>query len=153
MVNPFDQFEPMLYTEVQLRVKVKDCQLQDFLPADLKLLSVYRDTIHQNDGTHLLGRVDATEDCRLQRLHKRVYSINHRLWDLPSGAIADRFLTLLTSMWRGAQLGLWNSEKPLIFPACILHKMHGKKYTYHETKNIFNQRMDAWEAERIVTLV
>jgi len=42
---------------------------------------------------------------------------------------------------------------PLIFPACILHKIQGKRYSYKETKQIFLERMDAWEAGRFVTLV
>jgi len=42
---------------------------------------------------------------------------------------------------------------PLIFPACILHKIQGKWYSYKETKQIFLERIDAWEAGRIVTLV
>jgi len=65
------------------------------------------------------------------------------LWDLPTRAIADYFLKLLTRLWSEARLGICNLEMPLIFPA----------YIFHKCREIFLERMDAWETGSIVTLI
>ena len=149
--DPYVNFEAQTFTELQLRVL--DPLLQQFTPADEKLHQVYGDTIHQNDGTHLSGDIEATVDKKWQRLYHRVIAGPLKLWDLPNGRVANRYLDLLTAELKGARLGQWNSERPNIFAPCILHKVGGKKYTFAETKAKMEQRMDAWEAGRHCTLV
>ncbi len=48
-------FTPRRWTAAELQLD--DPLIQAFTPADHKLLEVYGDTIHQNDGTHLDGGI------------------------------------------------------------------------------------------------
>ena len=55
--------EPVLYrviTEEELRVI--DPLLHEFTAANQKLISVYSETVHTNDGSHLCGGIDPAED-------------------------------------------------------------------------------------------
>jgi hypothetical protein len=98
-------------------------------------LAVYGDTIHQNDGTHLDGGIGVAEDAKWQRLHLRVAACNLPLYDLPNGRWANWFLETLTNLWVGVVERLWNSERPLIFQACILRRVRGI-YRFHDVKPI-----------------
>jgi len=86
-------------TDAELRVE--DPQLQRLTDADRRLCSIYGDTIHQNDGTHLDGRIGVAEDAKWQRLHLRIVACNLPLYDLPNGRWATRFLETLTNLWVG----------------------------------------------------
>jgi len=111
-------FLPRHCTDAELRVE--DLRLQRLPDADRRLCSVYGDTIHQNDGTHLDGGIGVAEDAKWQRLHLRVAACNLPLYGLPNGCWATRFLVTLTNLWVGVVERRWNSERPLVFQACIL---------------------------------
>ena len=62
--------EPILHrvmTDEELRAS--DPLLHELTAADRKLISVYGDTLHRNDGSHLHGGIDPAEDRKMQRLH------------------------------------------------------------------------------------
>ena len=52
--------KPTQWTEAELRLQ--DSKLQPFTEADWRLMSVYYDTVHHNDGTHLHGPISTEED-------------------------------------------------------------------------------------------
>jgi len=137
----YNPANPSILTETQLREI--DSELQPFTAADVRLHGIFGDTCHQNDGSHMHGRGCPEKDKKMQQLHRRISSVSKKLWDLPTGAVADRFLKLCTCLWRDTRHGICNLEIPLIFPACILHKRQGKRYSYKETKQIFLERMNA----------
>ena len=143
-------FVPRHCTDAELRAE--DPRLQRLTDADRRLCSVYGDTIHQNDGTHLVGGIGVAEDAKWQRLHLRVAACNLPLYDLPNGRWATRFLETLTNLWVGVVERRWNSERPLVFQACILRRVRGIS-RFHDVKPIIWGRLDAWDAERFVALV
>jgi hypothetical protein len=142
-------FLPCHCTDAELRVE--DPQLQRLTDTDRRLCSVYGDTIHQNDGTHLDGGIGVAEDAKWQRLHLRVAVCNLPLYDLPNGRWATLFLEMLTNLWVGVVKRRWNSERLLIFQACILWRVRGISH-FHDVKPIIWDRLDAWDAERYVAL-
>jgi hypothetical protein len=136
-------------------LRVEDPQLQRLTDADRRLCSIYGDTIHQNDGTHLDGGIGVAEDTKWQRLHLRVAVCNLPLYvyDLPNGRWAARFLETLTNLWVGVVERHWNSERLLVFQqACILWRVRGISH-FHYVKPVIWGRLDAWETERYVALV
>ena len=122
------------YTEVELRAA--DSKLQDLAAADRKLIEIFGDTIHQNDGTHLHGTVSSAVDQMWQRRWLRVTSGPQNLYYLPRGAVGHRFLNLLVKECGGARERKWNSERPLCLLACIMHKLRGVKKGAGEIKQI-----------------
>ncbi|KAL7530987.1 LOW QUALITY PROTEIN: hypothetical protein ACHAWF_003589 [Thalassiosira exigua] len=93
------------------------------------------------------------EDKKMQRLWLRIAAVRHAHWQLPQGKEGERFLRLQTELFRGCREGKWNSERALVFAPCILHKIRGRRFDWKETRAIIAQRMDAWEAGKICTLV
>ncbi len=87
---------------------------------------------------------------------REIYSENKEyslpLYDLPNGRWATRFLEMLTNFWVGVVERRWNSERPLVFQACILRRVRGIS-RFHDVKPIIWGRLDAWDAERFVALV
>jgi hypothetical protein len=143
-------FSPCHCTDAELRAE--DPRLQRLTDTDHRLCSVFGDTIHQNDGTHLDGGIGVAEDAKWQRLHLRVVACNLPLYDLPNGRWATRFLETLTNLCVGVVERRWNSERPLVFQACILQTVRGIS-RFHDVKPIIWGRLDAWDAERYVALV
>ena len=141
---------PRTFTEEQLRDA--DPRLQRLTAADRRLLGVFGDTIHLNDGTHLNGGIGVAEDAKWQRLYHRVASCSLPLYDLPNGRWAHRFLTTLTDLWVGVIQRRWNSERPLVFQAVILRRVRGIT-RFHDVKPVVWGRLDAWDAGRYVALV
>ena len=141
---------PRQCTEAELLAE--DPQLQCLTDADRRLCSIYGDTIHQNDGTHLDGGIGVAIDAKWQRFHLRIAACNLQLYDLPNGRWAHRFLETLTHLWNGVVERRWNSERPLVFLACILQRVRGIS-RMHDIKPIIWGRLDAWDAERYVALV
>ena len=141
----------MHWTEEELRAH--DSKLQTLTAADLILIRIFGDTIHQNDGTHLHGGAGSAVDAMWQRRWKALIAGPHRFYELPRGKVAHRFLALLIAEWKGCREGRWNSERPLCLAACILHRLNGMKMKACEIRAILTQRMDVWEAGRFDTLV
>ncbi len=102
-----------------------DPRLQRLTTADRRLLRIFGDTIHLNDGTHLDGGIGAAEDAKKQRLYNCVAACSLPLYNLPNGRWAHRFLTALTNLWVGVIQQPWNLEWPLVFQAVILRSVHG----------------------------
>jgi len=127
-------FLPRHCTDSELRAE--DLQLQRLTDADHRLCSVYGDTIHpQNDGTHLDGGIGIAEDAKWQQLHLRIAACNLPLYDLPNGRWATRFLETLMNLSVGVVERCWNSERPLVFQACIIRRVHGIS-RFHDVKPI-----------------
>jgi hypothetical protein len=76
-------FVPHLCTEAELRAE--DPQLQLLTDANSWLCSVYGDTIHQNDGTHLDSGIGVAEDAKWQWLYLWAATCHLLLYDLPNG--------------------------------------------------------------------
>ena len=91
-----EYFTPQHSTDVELHLE--DPLMQDTTPADLRLISIYGDTIHQNDGRHLDGGIGAAEDRKWQRLYMRIAACKSPLYDLPNGRWAVRFLAIQTQL-------------------------------------------------------
>ena len=68
-----------------------------------KLFSVYRDTIHHNNGTHLNGGIGIAEDQKVLRLWLQVVSDPHLLYEILRGKIGNRYLKVQTSLFKGVR--------------------------------------------------
>ena len=62
-----ENYTPQSWTAAELAQG--DPHLQVLSPADRMLISMYGDTIHQNDGRHLDGGIGGVADQLWQRLH------------------------------------------------------------------------------------
>jgi hypothetical protein len=143
-------FMPRTFTEEELHKA--DPQLQRLTAADRRLLGIFGNTIHLNDGTHLDGGIGAAEDATWQRLYNHVAACSLPLYTLLNGRWAHCFLTTLADLWIGVIQRRWNSERPLVFQAVILRPVRGITQ-FHDVKPIIWGWLDAWNAVRYVTLV
>jgi hypothetical protein len=150
VVVTVEQYTPVRMTAAE--IVQSDPNMQDITPADQKLVGIYGDTIHHNDGRHLDGRIGVNVDRKWQRLHFRVASCTLALYDLPNGRWATRFIDILTKLWRAARTRECNSEKLLVFAACILCKVKDVKQ-FSDVKKLIWGRLDAWEAGKHCALV
>ncbi len=126
--------------------------MQLLATADQRLLGIFGDTIHLNDGTHLDVGIGVAEDAKWQKLYNCVASCSLPLYDLPNGRWAQRFLMTLTGLWVGVIQRFWNSERPLVFQVVILRRVRGISQ-FHDVKPIVWGWLDAWDAGRYVALV
>ena len=95
--------------------------LQPLTTTNCKLVSVYGDAIHQNNGTRLLNiGIEAQEDNIWQRLHKRLVLLALFLYDLPNSHWANRFLNLQTKLWREVRERKCNLKTALDFLPCTI---------------------------------
>jgi hypothetical protein len=90
---------PCSYTKEELREA--DPQLQWITDVDHRLLGIFGDTIHQNNGSHLNDGICIAEDAKWQRFYTRVAACSLQLYNLPNGCWAHRFLERLTDLWVG----------------------------------------------------
>ena len=86
-------FVPCHCTDAELRAE--NPRLKRLMNANHQLCSLYVDTIHQNDGTHLDGGIGVAEDAKWQRFHLRIAACNLPLYDLPNGRWENWFLEKL----------------------------------------------------------
>ena len=120
--------------------------------ADMKLMEVYGDTIHRNDGRHLHGGIEAARDGQHMTWHDRVIAHPHSLYFPPHCAIGKRFVTTLATLFQGVRERKWNVEFALIFPAVILRKNPGS-FKAAKIKQRIEQRLDLWDGGEIEALV
>ncbi len=80
---------PSTFKEAKLHEA--DPQLQRLTAVDWRLLGIFSDTIHLNNGTHLDGEIGATEDAKWQRLYNHVAACSLPLYDLSNGCWAHCF--------------------------------------------------------------
>ena len=118
--------------------------------ADRKLLEVYGDYIHQNDGTHLDGGIK--DDAVWQEYWRRLVTLPPQRYDVPSGPIGRRFVRLLTKELEGIKSRKWNSEKFLVYQMVILQRSKEVSGAGN-IKRRLSKRMDAWEAGKFLMLV
>ncbi len=90
------RFVPCLCTDMELCAE--DPRLQRLTNANSRLCSMYRDTIHQNDGTQLDDGIGVAKDAKWQRLYLRVSSCHLLLYNLLNGQWADWFLETLMGL-------------------------------------------------------
>eukprot|EP00956_Cyclotella_meneghiniana_P009504 scaffold13157_cov41-Cyclotella_meneghiniana.AAC.3 len=136
--------------DVGYRVIEEDSRLQNLTPADWKLMGVYGDTIHQNDGRHLDGGIN--DDAVWQRRWRKVVSTKLSLWFAPKGKIGRAFVELLAKEWRGVRERHWNAERPIVFAAVVLSRSSTVK-SASGIKATIEARLKLWEAERYAELV
>ena len=101
----------------------EDLRNQETLQCDVLLHGVYGDTLHRNDGRHMDGGV--ADDNVWQRRYDRVVSHPHPMYNPPKGGLGHRVVSTLAKEFTGVRERKWNSERPLIFAACILRKSRG----------------------------
>jgi hypothetical protein len=141
---------PSTFMEAELHEA--DMRLQRLTAADWRLLGIFCNTIHLNNGTHLDGGIGATEDAKWQWLYNRITACSLPLYDLPNGRWAHRFLMTLTNLWVGVIQRRWNSEQPLVFQAVTLRRVCGITQ-FHNVQPIIWGWLDAWDAARYIALV
>ncbi len=90
---------PHTFTEEEFH-KV-DRRLQWLTTVDQRLLGIFGNTIHLNDGTHLNGEIGAAEDAKWQQLYNHVATCSLPLYNVPNGRWAHRFIMTLTNLWVG----------------------------------------------------
>ncbi|KAL7502373.1 hypothetical protein ACHAXN_001332 [Cyclotella atomus] len=111
--------------------------------ADVLLCTVYGDTIHQNDGTHLDGGV--ANDRFWQSRWMRCVSTNLSLWDAPNGKVGKRLITQLANEWAGVREQKWNSKRPIVFCAVVLNRKTDI-ISASSIRNMIESRLDMWDA-------
>ena len=84
---------------------------------DKRLISVYGDTVHQNDGRHIHGGI--VDDELWQALWLRIVSYPHSLYNPSNGHIGKLFISTVTAEWRGVRERKWNSERQHLFAPVI----------------------------------
>ena len=85
---------------------------------DRKLLGVYGDFVHQNDGTHLDGGI---EDDRIwQERWKKLVVLPTKRYDAPRGGVGRQFVEGLADELEGIRK--WNSERFLVFQMVTLQR-------------------------------
>ena len=119
-------------------------------PADARLMEVFGDTLHRNDGTHLSGGV--ADDRQWQARWRRLAGQSASWYAAPAGKVGRRFVSIFAAEMEGVRARRWNSERPLIFCAVILAKALGVRRARDIRKRI-DRRMDLWEEGRYAGLV
>ena len=112
-----------VYVEVQDVEGDEDLRNQEYFACDKLLVEVYGDSIHRNDGRHMDGGV--ADDSVWQLRYDRVVAHPHPMYNPPKGGLGHRVVSTMAKEFTGVRERKWNSERPLIFAACILRKSHG----------------------------
>ena len=111
---------------------------------------MYGDTIHQNDRWHLHGGVE--DDEAMQYLYDKVVSHPHPMYSPPKGEVGNLFLARYTAELRKVRARETNSERAMIFPACILRKEPGIRRAKMIRKRIL-QRLQLWDKGKYAELI
>jgi hypothetical protein len=119
---PPTPFAPPTYLEEEVQdvTPVGNLPGATILPVDLKLMKVYGDYIHQNDGLHLDGGVK--EDGAWQEQWRQLIVLPSQRYNAPSGAMGRRFVHILTAELEGICLCKWNSERFMVFQMVVLQR-------------------------------
>jgi len=117
---------------------------------DHKLIAVYGNTMHRNDGRHLTGGID--DDALWQRRYDKVAANSHGMYFPPKGAIGKEVVTTYAAELEGVRKRHWNSKRPLCFLACVLRRRPGcirSADIRHRVKN----RLALWQAGKFDALI
>jgi hypothetical protein len=131
--------------EVQDVTTVGDLSGATILAVDIKLMKVFGDYIHQNDGTHLDGGIE--EDDAWQGQCSQLIALLSQHYDAPSGALGQNFICLLTKELEGICCRKWISEWFLVFQMVMLQHSREVK-TSSAIRRRLTMRMDSWEASK-----
>jgi hypothetical protein len=85
-----------------------DLTTQQSTECDEKLLAVYGDTTHQNDGRHLQGGV--ADNTVWQARFDRVVAYPHKLYFPPQGQVSKLVVATYSRELKGIRERRWNSE-------------------------------------------
>ena len=118
--------------------------------ADARLISVYGDYPHANDGCHLHGGVQ--DDLLSQRLWKRVVQLSPTHYDVPKGKVGRRFVATVACLLRDVRLRKHNSERVIIFVAVVLQTRHGVRAA-KDIRRLIETRMNLWDEGKEAAMV
>jgi len=127
-----------------------DLQGQTEHEADRRLIEVYGDTVHRNDGRQLHGGIE--DDEAMCMLYDKVVSYAHPLYSPPKGKVGEEFIRLLAEELQKVRRRESNSERFLILAPVILRRETG----IIGAKNIrtrIERRMKLWREGKIAELV
>ncbi len=137
-------------------VRVRDIEGEEDLacqvlhPCDNQLIAVFGDSIHCNDGNHLDGGI--ADNGVWQGRYDRVVSHPHPMYNPPKGGIGQRVIAKLAREFRGMREQKWNSERTLIFAACVLRKSPGIIHA-RDIKRRVERRLTLWVGGQYNALV
>ena len=81
--------------------------------ADDTLYGVYQDWVHQNPGNHLDGEIK--EDVKWQDRWRKLVCLPTQCYDVLSGRVGKKFISILSVGLDGAEARKWNAEMVIIF--------------------------------------
>ena len=112
-------YDPDKEEEVEIDAEMAtDLLIQVEHKADRRLIGVYGDTIHRNDGRHLNGGI--TGDAGMVWLYDKVVINPHPMYLPPKGKSGNQFIQKIDAELKKVRTRETNSEQAMIFPACIL---------------------------------
>eukprot|EP00957_Ditylum_brightwellii_P204671 15340358-Ditylum_brightwellii.AAC.1 len=120
------------------------------MAADRLLISVYGDTIHDNDGSHMSGRI--VDNKLWQQYWTDLTALPIQYYDVLSGSVGRRFLFMLVEILDGVVERKWNVERFIVFTAVILQQQKGVR-SYHNVRQHMEHWMDLWEKADFRALV
>jgi hypothetical protein len=109
----------------------EDLACQVFHPCDNQIIVVFGDSIHRNNGRIWQGRYNC------------VVSHPRPMYYPPKGGIGQQVVAALAREFRGALERKWNSERALIFAACVLRKSPGV-ICARDIKRRVKRRLTLW---------
>jgi len=115
------------------------CQLLH--PCDNQLITVYGNMIHCNDGCHLDGGI--ANDGVWQRRYNPVVVHLHPMYNPPKVGVGHRVILTMMREFTGVCECKWNSERALIFAACVLRKSPGVIHACN-IKHRVEMRLTLW---------
>ena len=130
--------------------KLLDLGTQQSTECDEKLIAVYGDTTHRNDGRHLHGGV--ADDVVWQERYDRVVAHPHKLYFPPQGQVGKQVVATYARELKGVRERRWNSERPLVFLTCILRRRPGCTRSKDIKRRVEN-RLRLWEEGKYDALV
>eukprot|EP00978_Attheya_sp_CCMP212_P030781 scaffold114420_cov71-Attheya_sp.AAC.1 len=106
--DPIATEEPTAAAESddQEEIPIGNLPGQAVTDTDRKLMGVYGDFVHQNDGTHLDGGIK--DDKIWQERWKKLVVLPTKRYDAPGGAIGRQFVEGLADELEGIRKRKWN---------------------------------------------
>ena len=127
-----------------------DLEGQPLTEADRRLIAVYGDIVHRNDGRHLHGGV--ADDEAMCALYDRLVAHTRPLYDAPKGKVGARFVGVLAKELRAVRQRTSNSERPMMLAAAVLRRDHNSTRAKDIRRRI-DRRLDLWEEGKVEALV
>ena len=89
---------------------------------------------------------------KMQRLWMWIVKYPHPLYEIARREIGNLFLKIQTALFKGVCEYHWNSEKTLIFAACMFTRESRVVFT-PAIRKLITTRLDKWEQGKICALV